>query len=67
MASPACQFRALVIVTDLAHCNSYNFKCLDPEIRDGSTFSSAFCLLNFLCFGGDCVEQQVKVLQVGDK
>jgi hypothetical protein len=49
------------------HCNSCNFKCLDLEIRDGGTFSSVFSLLNFLCFGGDCVEQQVKVLQVGDK
>ncbi len=48
------------------HCNSYNFKCLDLEIRDGGTFSSVFSLLNFLCFGGDCVGQQVKVLQVGD-
>ncbi len=49
------------------HCNSYNFKCLGLEIRDGGTFSSVFSLLNFLCFVGDCVEQQVKVLQVGDK
>jgi hypothetical protein len=40
---------------------------LDLEIRDGGTFSSVFSLLNFLCFGGNCVEQQVKVLQVGDK